>query len=86
VDFQTQRARCLTQVTRLIAEERVVGVEQDGDQIDLGNEFVKQAEPLRFHLVGKETHPRKIPTGAVETSHETRFDRVRADREHDWNG
>src|SRR5207244_3938695 len=38
------------------------------------------------HLVRKETYAGDIPAWAVEALHEPRFNRIRANREHDGNG
>jgi hypothetical protein len=61
VDFETKCARCLIQNPRLTVEEGVFGVEQHGDQINL------EAQPVRFHLGGKEAHAGEIAARAVET-------------------
>jgi hypothetical protein len=43
MDFEAKCTRCFIQVPWLIVEEGIVGIEQCGDQIDLGGDFVQQA-------------------------------------------
>jgi hypothetical protein len=78
MDFEAKCGRRLIQVTQLIVEKGIVGVEQHGDEMDLGRDFV--------HLAGKEAHAGEIAAGVVETRDQTQFDGVRANREHDGSG
>jgi hypothetical protein len=56
------------------------------DRAGRGGELAQQLEPLADQRVNQLAHAGEVAARTVETRYQSRFDRVAAHREDDWNG
>jgi len=59
---------------------------EHGNQRSIGNEFVKQAEPLTGDQSGEPAHAGDITAGPIEATYVALVNRIAASREHNRNG
>src|SRR5439155_25144432 len=86
VEMQPKYACCRLRVARLGLRTWICRVDEEADRSGYRHQLVQQLQPFRREFVAKEAHACDIATRPVEAGNETKFDRVAAGGENDWNG
>ena len=83
MDFQVERARRFVHILHSIIEKGIFRVEKDRNQTGLWSELMQEPQSLALHLIGKEAYPGEIVAGTIQPFHQTGFDGISANPEHD---